>query len=213
MQSEGMKMRNSTYCKLEGLYEKYTGYIGTRELLEEGFTNRQIAALTEEEYLEKICHGCYWMARCGTRKPPDYKCIEVSLSNPRAVICLESACFYQGAAKQEPQTLAVATERTDRSAIKMNFPVERHYFSRNYYSIAQQKVDTAFGSYLIYDVERSICDLIRLGKMEEAEIIFSEAGYGTRRLEGILSVNGRDMEPEGYGRLLKYAELLRIRRI
>ena len=28
-----------------------------------------------------------------------------------------------------------------------------------------------------------------------------------------LSVNGRDMEPEGYGRLLKYAELLRIRRI
>ncbi len=204
-------MRTSTYCKLESLYPKYTGYIGTREFLAEGFTNRQIAALAEEGYLEKICHGYYWMIGRGDSKPSDYKCIEASLSNPRAVICLESACFYQGALKQEPKVLAVATERTDRSAMKMNFPIERHYFSRNYYPVAQKKVNTAFGSYRIYDVERSICDLVRLGRKEEAEIIFSEAGYGTQPLERILSMGNEAAEQERYRRLLKYAELFRVR--
>lgn len=205
-------MKNSTYGKLNDLYQKYTGYIGTRELLEEGFTNRQIAALTEEEYLEKICHGYYWMIRCGHSKPMDYKCIEVSLSNPRAVICLGSACFYQGAERQEPEALAVATERTDRSLMKMNFPVERHYFSPNYYKVAQKKIDTVFGSYRIYDVERSICDLIRLGKVKEAEAICSETGYGAMHFDAISHADGKDMEREEYQRLLKYAELFRVRK-
>ena len=51
-------MRVATYYKLEDLYGKYGGYISTRELLGEGFSNRQIAALTEENYLEKVWHGC-----------------------------------------------------------------------------------------------------------------------------------------------------------
>ncbi|WP_418746616.1 hypothetical protein [Frisingicoccus sp.] len=25
-------------------------------------SNRQIAVLAEEGYLEKVCHGCYWLA-------------------------------------------------------------------------------------------------------------------------------------------------------
>ena len=97
--------------------------------------------------------------------------------------------------------------------MKMNFPIERHYFSQNYYPVAQKKVDTAFGSYRIYDVERSICDLVRLGRIEEAEIIFSKAGYGTQSLEGILSMGNEAAEQERYRRLLKYAELFRVRRV
>ena len=50
-------MRTNTYVKLERLYKKYRGYVGTKVLLEEGFSNRQIAALAEEGYLEKVCHG------------------------------------------------------------------------------------------------------------------------------------------------------------
>lgn len=46
-------MRSNTYARLETVYSKYKGYIGTKELLEEGFTNRQIAFMTGEGYLEK----------------------------------------------------------------------------------------------------------------------------------------------------------------
>lgn len=155
-------MRITTYSRLENLYRKYGGYISTGELLDEGFTNRQIAVLTEENYLEKVCHGCYWMLQCGYQKPDDYKCIEVCLSDPRAVIAMKSACYYQGLIESEPDVLAVVTERTDRSVIKMKFPVERHYFSSSHFQHGIERVETKFGKYNIYNIERSIWDMVRL---------------------------------------------------
>ena len=62
-------MRNNTYIRWETIYKKMKGYIGTRKLLEEGFSNRQIAVLKEEGYLEKICHGFYWINGSGYDKP------------------------------------------------------------------------------------------------------------------------------------------------
>ena len=63
------------------------------------------------------------------------KCIEVSLSNPDAVICMNSALYYQGVLSAEPDYLSVATERTDRSMMKMDFMIQRHYFSNRNFNI------------------------------------------------------------------------------
>lgn len=155
-------MRAATYHKLEELYNKYNGYISTKKLLGEGLSNRQIAGLTEEKYLEKVCHGHYWMLQCGYKKPDDYKCIEVCLSDPRAVIAMKSACYYQGLIRKEPDVLTVATKRTDRSLIELKFPIERHYFSDNNYQFGIKEIETAFGKYNIYCVERSLYDIVRL---------------------------------------------------
>lgn len=190
-------MRIATYEKLEHLYKKYRGYISTGQLLAEGFSNRQIAGLTEEKCLEKVCHGHYWMAQCGEKKPDDYKCIEVCLSSPRAVIALESACYYQGGIQREPEALIVATERTDRSLMKMGFPVERHYFSSSNFQTGMRRVETAFGGYRIYDVERSFCDIVRL----------KDTGADAAMMAEIVgSFSGR----EQYRRILKYAEELNL---
>lgn len=187
-------MRRNTYKRLESVYRKYKGYIGTKELLEEGFANRQIAFMTEEGYLEKVCHGYYWLAGKKEDKPSDYKCIEVCLSDPRAVICMNSALYYQGAIKAEPECLSVATARTDRSLLSMNFPIKRHYFSVSNYLMGIRKKETEFGCYNIYDIERSICDLLRL----ESDIPIEIAD------------NMKNNE-EQYRRLLKYAELFQIK--
>ncbi|MDE5778604.1 MAG: type IV toxin-antitoxin system AbiEi family antitoxin domain-containing protein [Lachnospiraceae bacterium] len=186
-------MRITTYYRLEDLYKKYRGYISTKELLEEGFSNRQIATLTEENYLEKVCHGYYWMLQCGYEKPYDYKCIEVCLSDPRAVIAMKSACYYQGFIKSEPDILIVATERTDRSVINMKFPVERHYFSGGNFQYGMKRVETEFGSYNIYNIERSFCDMVRLNDEFMIEIS-NQLKVGT----------------EQYERLLGYAERLKL---
>lgn len=187
-------VRNHTYLKLTGIYKRYKGYVETKELLGEGFSNRQIGVLTEEGYLEKVCHGHYWLTgQCS--KPQDYKCIEVCLSNPRAVICMGSAIYYQGGMAEEPEYLSVATERTDRSLLKMNFPVKRHYFSGNNFKVGIRKRDTEFGSYHIYDMERSICDMLRF----DPEI----------KLEILDQVRNNEQR---YERMIRYAELFRIKR-
>lgn len=89
-------MRENTYIKIETLYRKYRGYVETKNLLAEGFSNRQISTLVNEGYLQKVCYGHYWLSGKQCKKPFDYKCIEVSLSNPDAVICMNSALYYQG---------------------------------------------------------------------------------------------------------------------
>lgn len=187
-------MRSNTYARLETVYNKFRGYIGTKELLGEGFSNRQIALMAEEGYLEKVCHGYYWLAGKNEDKPSDYKCIEVCLSDPRAVICTNSALYYQGVLKAEPEYLSVATARTDRSLLSMNFPITRHYFSVRNYLIGVRKKATEFGCYNIYDIERSICDLLRLESDITVEI-----------------VDKIKNNEEQYGHLLKYAKLLQIK--
>ncbi len=187
-------MRIETYYKLEDLYKRYSGYISTKELLDEGFSNRQISGLTEENYLEKVCQGCYWLLKCGHKKPDDYKCIEVCLSDPRAVVAMKSACFYQGLIKTEPDVMSIATKRTDRSKINMKFPVERHYFSDSNYHLGIKRVETKFGSYNIYNVERALYDMVRL---KDGAII---------EISNLLNV-----ESEYYERIMKYAEMLRCK--
>ena len=44
----GGNMRENTYIKIETLYSKYRGYVGTKNLLAEGFSNRQISTLVEK---------------------------------------------------------------------------------------------------------------------------------------------------------------------
>ena len=54
-------MRENTYIKIETLYRKYRGYVETKNLLAEGFSNRQISTLVNEGYLQKVCYGHYWL--------------------------------------------------------------------------------------------------------------------------------------------------------
>lgn len=187
-------MRNNTYIRYETMCKKKKGYIETKELLEEGFSNRQISVLEKEGYLEKICHGYYWLNGREYKKPDDYKCIEVCLSAPRAIICMGSALYYQKAIDREPESLSVATERTDRSLIKMKFPVERHYFSAGVLQIGVQRRETEFGCYNIYNVERSVCDMVRLKSDPDIEII-----------------NKVSESENCYKRLLTYAEQLKVK--
>ncbi len=193
-------MRTNTYGKLHNLYKSHRGYISTRGLADEGLTNRQIAVLTEEGYLERVCYGHYWMLRCGYEKPYDYKCIEACLSNPKAVISMKSACFYQGMLETEPEVLVVSTERTDRSAMKTNFPIERHFFSQNNFRLGLKNRKTEFGCYNIYDVERSICDILRLDDRDTNDNLLIEM------------IDFRKLKKSQYERLLKYAELFHKKR-
>lgn len=164
-------MRINTYARLENVYSRFKGYIGTKELLEEGFANRQIAFMAEEGYLEKVC-----------------------LSDPKAVICMNSALYYHGVIKAEPEYLSVAAARTDRSLLSMNFLITRHYFSVSNYLMGVRKKETKFGCYNIYDIERSICDLLRL----ESDIT----------IEIVDNIKNNE---EQYRCLLKYAELFQIK--
>lgn len=194
-------MLAKTYEKVNALFEESGGYMPTRKFLENKITTIQIKTLLQEGKIEKVSHGLYWNLMSGRSKPKNYKMLEACMTNPRAVICSLSACYYHGIIDEEPEELYVATQRTDRGGMKLPFPVSRHYFSVTSFEEDLMNVETKEGTIRIYGIDRSVCDCIRL----EKEI-------GREKLDLVL---------EGYSRyskknvkhLLDYADRMRFGRI
>lgn len=148
-------MRQIIYDKVKYIADKYKGYIDTEDLMKEGLTNRQIGLLTAEGKLEKVAHGHYWIISPEFSKPEDYKAVEVARVNRKAVICADSACYYMGLIDKEPEILSIATRRSDRHKMKMNFEVSRHYFSEQAFEDEKHVFDTKYGSYNVYGIDRA----------------------------------------------------------
>jgi len=193
-------MRQFTYERIRGLYPAYSGFIETKDLLKEGFTNRQIAQLQQEGYLEKIANGSFWLTCAEIEKPFDYKAVAAGFVNKESVVIADSACFYQGFIDIEPPKLSVATKRSDRHQMVFPFAVSRHYLSENGYDDGKQKVSTKFGDYYVYEVERSVCDCIRFREDIEQDIF------------DLVIENYRKQENDNKRkeRLLTYARLMRF---
>lgn len=79
----------------------------------------------------------------------------------------------------------------------MNFPISRHYYSDSNFKEQQQVVHTEFGDYIIYGVERSVCDCIRF-KDDIDESIFC------------LILENYKKQEQTRDRLLQYARKLRM---
>ena len=103
-----------TYQKITTLFKQHHGYMSFSDLRDHQVTVLQLAEMEEEGSLERFARGWYWCKECGYEKPKDYQYIEIAKVNPRAVICMDSAAWLAGMLEKEPETIAVATSRTDR---------------------------------------------------------------------------------------------------
>ena len=192
-------MRQIIYDRVACIADNTKNYIFTKDLLREGITNRQIADLQKEGYLEKIINGFFWYTGNGQKKPSDYKAIEIGKVNPQAVICAETSCYLQGLIDIEPNVFTVATRRSDRQSMNMPFETRRHYFADSYFDDNIIIVETEYGSYRMYDVERSVCDCIRF--REEIQPVIYEK----------IILNHKMMQEEAMvRRMLAYAKAMKF---
>lgn len=194
-------MLQKTYEKVNDLFEAAGGYLPTKKLLQNKITTIQIRTLLDEGKIEKVSHGHYWNLMSGRKKPAHYKMLEACMTNPKAVICSLSACYYHGILKKEPEKLYIATQRTDRGGMKLAFPVSRHYFSVASFEEDLMDVKTKQGHIRVYDVDRSVCDCIRLEKeigKEKLSLV----------LDGYADYNNKNVD-----RLLEYADRMRFGKI
>lgn len=194
-------MLATTYEKVNQLFENANGYLATKELLDNKITTIQLRKMLEEGKIQKVSFGNYWNCMSGRQKPKHYKMLEACLTNRRAVICALSACYYHGLLEEEPDKLYVATARNDRSRMTLNFPVSRHYFAVASFDNDIVEVDIAGKKVRIYDIDRSVCDCIRL----EKEI-------GKEKVELIVE-RYKNYKERNQDRLLSYADKMRVGKI
>lgn len=191
----------NTYQKAIELFQSGNGYRSASELKEAKITTVQIRELVNKGIVERVSHGHYWLVDEKNGKPEHYQMIEACRVNPRAVICADSACYYHGLIDVETKKLSIATLKTDRSRMQLNFPVCRHYYSDLAFEQDMQEVETPYGVIRVYDLERSVCDAIRFR---------SDVGEDMLHLiiERFLQRGTDQMD-----RLLAYADAMRVGRI
>lgn len=151
-----------TYEKIMEMFDKANGYLTTQELQANKITMIQLTDLINMGILERVTHGVYWRIDKINGKPENYKYIELAKANSKSVVCAESALYYHGYIDKEPEKVAIATGRTDRARMNVNFPTKRHYFSENAINDDAELVETPYGSFRVYSIDRSVCDCIRL---------------------------------------------------
>ena len=177
-----------TYDKIIDLFHDNHGYMSFEQLKEKGVTIAQIQELVDREILDKFARGWYWCNNCGFDTPKDRKYIEFGKVNEKAVVCMDSAGYLQKLLKEEPKVISVATERTDRKKMEFAFPVIRYYFQNTGAEDEIETVNTEFGSYRVYSVDRTVCDCIRMKsrlderKLEEIEKAYKERNPDIDRL-------------------------------
>lgn len=170
-----------TYDKIIDLFHDNHGYMSFEQLKEKGVTIAQIQELVDREILDKFARGWYWCNKCGYERPKDRKYIEIGKVNEKAVICMDSAGYLQKLLKEEPKVISVATERTDRKKMEFAFPVIRYYFQNTGAEDEIETVNTEFGSYRVYSVDRTVCDCIRMkSRLDEGELEEIEKAYKER---------------------------------
>ena len=119
-----------TYQKITTLFKQHHGYMSFSDLRDHQVTVLQLAEMEEEGSLERFARGWYWCKECGYEKPKDYQYIEIAKVNPRAVICMDSAAWLAGMLEKEPETIAVATSRTDRKKMELEILKSDVFISR-----------------------------------------------------------------------------------
>ena len=170
-----------TYDKIIDLFHDNHGYMSFEQLKEKGVTIAQIQELVDREILDKFARGWYWCNKCGYERPKDRKYIEIGKVNEKAVVCMDSAGYLQKLLKEEPKVISVATERTDRKKMEFAFPVIRYYFQNTGAEDEIETVNTEFGSYRVYSVDRTVCDCIRMkSRLDERELEEIEKAYKER---------------------------------
>jgi len=170
-------------------------YTRTNELLEEGYSYYMINRMEAEGMIRRINGHTYEnLSYVGD----DHDFLYVSGYVNEGVICLMSAAVYHGLSTFRPNRIETAIRQKSRVTTLPSWPkIALHYFSKQRYELGITKVECEGGSFMIYDKEKTVCDMItyrnKYGLEDSLDV-----------LRHYLSKEDRDIN-----RLVSYAKKLR----
>lgn len=171
-----------------------TGMLITADVLKAGFTKTQLYSFIKENNYEQVSHGVY--------VTPDAWADEnlvISLRCSEAVFSHDEALYYYGLIDREPMQPTITiysgygTSRLVKDGIKV-YTVKRALLD-----LGKTMIVNSYGHRIpMYDLERTICDLVRSRSQFEIQ------DYQTALRTYILR------KDKDLNKLMKYAKLLRV---
>lgn len=171
-------------------------FFRTKELNVQGINNYKISKLVDEGVLVKVYQGVYALGDVDTIEIRD---INVIVEN--GVVSLKSAAYYYRLLDGEEGKIEITLNR-DQKPPKLPYDFFCYYYTTSkFFEIGLQVVDQDGRKLKIYDVERTVCDIVRHRSKYDSYIVRDV-------IENYLKSEQCDIE-----KLLDYASQLRVRSI
>ena len=183
--------------KIEKLLVNNKGVLKTADVVAAGIAKETFYRYVKEAGFEKISHGIYLS--------PDAWVDEMYLLQaqiPKAVYSHESALYLHDLAEKEPVPLTVTVPAKYNSAELAKKNVKIIYIKKEWHMLGACQVLSPSGhSITVYDMERTICDLLRSRNRIEIQT-YQEAlkAYARRKDKNLR-------------RLMQYAGVFRVEKI
>ncbi len=165
----------------------------TKELNSIGISNYEISKLLDQGVLEKLYQGVYSKGDISELKLTD---INVIVEN--GVVSLTSAAFYYQLVDNQEGKITITLNR-DQKPPKIPYDLFSYYYTTSkFYDIGLEVRDQNGRQIKIYDVERTVCDILR-HRNKYSSLLVREV------IENYLNREDSDLE-----KLIKYSKELRI---
>ncbi|UCH92513.1 MAG: type IV toxin-antitoxin system AbiEi family antitoxin domain-containing protein, partial [Candidatus Aminicenantes bacterium] len=177
------------------------GYARMKDFKAKSFRTSKIKKLVDDGTLDKIKPGLYRIADLEYPGDISISFVDVSKAIPGGVICLISALSYYELTTFNPSKIYVAIPNKKHSPGIIYPPVEIFYFRERFYKPGIETIETDYGDVMIYNREKTICDIFRY-RNKLGEDIALEA------LKAYISYKHADLY-----KLKEYAEVCQVKNV
>ena len=180
--------------QLDALFEKYNGIVKTAQALEIGIPKHTLYAYTKKHGIEQAAHGVYMTPDAWT----DAMYL-LHLRCAQAVFSHESALYFHDLTDREPSEYSI-TVKTGYNPFSLKADgIKVYTIKKELHDVGVTTMQTPFGNMVpVYDMERTICDIIR-----------SRSGIEMQTFQDALKQYARRKEKD-LRRLMRYAEMFHV---
>ena len=147
----------TAYERLDLLFEQNNGILKTAQVLENGITKSTFYAYAKQRGVEQAAHGVYVSPDAWT----DAMYL-LHLRCAQAVFSHESALFFHDLTDREPDPYSITVKTGYNPASLQADGIKVYTIKKDLHDVGLIMMNTSFGNSVpVYDVERTICDLIR----------------------------------------------------
>ena len=185
------------YEQLDKLIADHDGIVQTSQVVSEGISKPVFYDYIKEKKLEQVAHGVYASADAWIDA-----LYLIHLRCEQAVFSHETALFFHNLTDREPAPYSI-TVKTGYNPTRLKADgVQVYTVKPELHAVGRTTAQTPFGRLVpVYDMERTICDLIRSRKGIEIQTFSTAIKQYVRRKDKNLQT------------LMQYASLFRVEKI
>ena len=182
--------------RLDLLFERNSGILKTAQVLENGISKSTFYAYAKQHGLKQVAHGVYVSPDAWT----DAMYL-LHLRCAQAVFSHESALFFHDLTDREPSPYSI-TVKTGYNPSSLQADGIKVYTIKELHDMGIVTMNTPFGHpVLVYDMERTICDLIR-----------SRSGIEVQTFQDALKQYAKRKDKD-LRKLMRYAQMFHVEKL